>query len=123
MPGVESGLRRARQRSGLKQADLAVRAGISRQTLSALESGRAQPSTAIALNLARTLGCRVEDLFWLREEGDVIRSGLASPARGSRRALAGRVPGRWIARPLRPGHPLAVITAADAGLAYGRLRR
>src|SRR5438132_97543 len=69
MPGVESGLRRARQRNGLKQAELAVRAGISRQTLSALEAGRAQPSTAIALNLARALGCRVEELFWLREEG------------------------------------------------------
>ena len=122
MPTLESGLRRARQRSGLKQGEVAARAGISRQSLSALEAGRAQPSTAIALNLARTLGCRVEDLFWLREEGDVIRSGLASPARGSRRALAGRVAGRWIAHPLRLDDPLAVITAADAVLVHGRLR-
>ena len=122
MPGVESGLRRARQRNGLKQAELAVRAGISRQTLSALEAGRAQPSTAIALNLARALGCRVEELFWLREEGDVIRTGLASPAGGSRRVLAGRVAGRWVAHPLRLDDPLSVITPADALLARGRLR-
>src|SRR5256885_17242066 len=88
MPGLENGLRRARHRSGLKQAELAARAGISRQTLSALEAGRAQPSTAIALNLARALGCRVEELFWLPEEGEVIRTGLAAPARGSRRVLA-----------------------------------
>jgi putative molybdopterin biosynthesis protein len=122
MSGVESGLRRARQRSGLKQAELAVRAGISRQTLSALEAGRAQPSTAIALNLARALGCRVEELFWLREEGDVIRTGLASPPGGSRRVLAGRVAGRWVAHPLRLDDPLSVITPADALLARGRLR-
>ena len=117
MPGVESGLRRARQRNGLKQAELAVRAGISRQTLSALEAGRAQPSTAIALNLARALGCRVEELFWLREEGDVIRTGLASPAGGSRRVLAGRVAGRWVAHPLRLDDPLSVITPANTNIA------
>src|SRR5256886_16551500 len=121
MPGVESGLRRARQSRGLKQAELAVRAGISRQTLSALEAGRAQPSTAIALNLARALGCRVEELFWLREEGEVIRTGLASPARGSRRVLAGRVAGRWVAHPLRLDDPLSGITPADALPAPGRL--
>src|SRR2546430_5619548 len=122
MPGVESGLRRARQRSGLKQAELAARAGISRQTLSALEAGRAQPSTAIALNLARALGCRVEELFWLREEGDVIRTGLASPAGGSRRVLAGRVAGRRVAHPLRLDGPPSVVTPPHAPLAPGRLR-
>src|SRR5207237_6959462 len=122
MPGVESGLRRARQRNGLKQAELSVRAGISRQTLSALEAGRAQPSTAIALNLARALGCRVEELFWLREEGDLIRTGLASPAGGSRRVLAGRVAGRWVGPPLRLDDPLSAITPADAPLSPGRPR-
>jgi len=76
---LENGLRRARQRSGLKQGELASRAGISRQTLSALEAGRAQPSTAIALNLARALGCRMEELFWLRDGGDMIRAQLAAP--------------------------------------------
>jgi molybdate-binding protein/DNA-binding XRE family transcriptional regulator len=122
MPTLESGLRRARQRSGLKQGELAARAGISRQTLSALEAGRAQPSTAIALNLARSLGCRVEDLFWLREEGEVVRSTLAAPPRGSKRALLGRVAGRWIAHPLRSDDPLSVVTSADALLARGSLR-
>src|SRR5438132_2932515 len=122
MPGVESGLRRARQRNGLKQAELAVRAGISRQALSALEAGRAQPSTVMALNLARALGLRVEELFWLREEGDSLRATLASPARGARRALLGLVSGRWVAHPLRPHDPQAVVTSADALLSAGKLR-
>src|SRR2546428_5144069 len=123
MSSLENGLRRARQRSGLKQGELAARAGISRQTLSALEAGRAQPSTAIALNLARALGCRVEELFWLREEGDVIRTGLASPAGGSPRVLAGRGAGRWGAHPPRLDDPLSGVTPSHAGLLPGLLRR
>ena len=59
MPRLETGLRRARQKSGLTQGGLAARAGISRQTLSILESGRGQPSTVVALRLARVLRCRV----------------------------------------------------------------
>src|SRR6266403_1624072 len=122
MPSLENGLRRARQRSGLKQAELAARAGISRQTLSALEAGRAQPSTAIALNLARALGCRVEELFWLREGGDAIRAQLATPPSGARRAFAGLVAGRWIAHPLRPDDPFALLAPADALLTRDGLR-
>jgi len=122
MAGLSSGLRRARGRSGLTQGELAARAGISRQALSALEAGRAQPSTVMALNLARALGCRVEELFWLREEGDSLRADLASPARGARRALLGLVAGRWIAHPLRLHDPQAVVTSADALLSAGKLR-
>ena len=122
MAGLESGLRRARRKSGLTQGELAARAGISRQALSDLEAARAQPSTVIALNLARALGCRVEELFWLREEGGVLRAELACPARGARRALAGLVGGRWVAHPLLPDDPLAVVTAADALLSRSGLR-
>jgi molybdopterin molybdotransferase/putative molybdopterin biosynthesis protein len=122
MTSLESGLRRARQRSGLKQGELAARAGISRQTLSALEAARAQPSTLIALNLARALGCRIEELFWLRDEGDAIRAELATAARGAQRALVGLVAGRWVAHPLRRHDPHAVVTPADALLTRGRLR-
>src|SRR5437763_1273314 len=51
MARLQSALRRARQRSGLKQGELAARAGISRQTLSVLESARAEPTTLVALRL------------------------------------------------------------------------
>jgi molybdate-binding protein/DNA-binding XRE family transcriptional regulator len=54
-----------RQRRGYSAADLAQRAGISRQTVYAIESGSYVPNTAVALRLARTLEVTVEDLFAL----------------------------------------------------------
>ena len=38
------------------QAELARRAGLSRQALSAIEAGRYLPNTAVALRLAQALG-------------------------------------------------------------------
>jgi len=118
MAKLETGLRRARLKSGLKQAELAERAGISRQTLSVLESGRGQPSTAVALQLARVLGCRVEELFWLRDEGGDLIAELAggNELHGAKpeRALIGSVAGRWVAHPLPREDPLGLTTAADA---------
>jgi putative molybdopterin biosynthesis protein len=54
-----------RQKRGFSAADLAQRAGISRQTIYAIESGSYVPNTAVALRLARTLEVGVEDLFSL----------------------------------------------------------
>jgi putative molybdopterin biosynthesis protein len=124
MARLETGLRRARLNSGLKQSELAERAGISRQTLSVLESGRGQPATLIALRLARVLGCRVEELFWLRDEGGELTAELADGARprssGSDRALVGSVASRWVAHALSREDPLALTTPADALLVRGR---
>src|SRR6266403_1219908 len=128
MARLESGLRRARLRSGLKQGELAERAGISRQTLSVLESGRGQPATLIALRLARVLGCRVEELFWLRDEGGELtaelagdgrpRGGASVVARGSARAHHSR---RRPPRPLPAGGLVgAAAAAAAAGSAPGQ---
>lgn len=52
--------RRAR---GLGATELARRAGVSRQTIYAIESGDFIPNTAVALHLARVLEVSVEDLF------------------------------------------------------------
>ncbi|MFL5375958.1 MAG: substrate-binding domain-containing protein [Myxococcales bacterium] len=124
MATLETGLRRARLKSGLKQSELAERAGISRQTLSVLESGRGQPSTSVALHLARVLGCRVEELFWLRDEAGELTAELAqgSDLRGAKaeRAVVGSVAGRWVAHPLSREDPLALTTSADALLIRAR---
>ncbi len=56
-------LRRARIEKGLGQSEFARQAAISRQALSAIESGAYQPSVAIALRLAKALGQSVEALF------------------------------------------------------------
>lgn len=58
-------LKSFRIRTGLSQSELASRAGITRQAISSIESNLYLPTTAVALQLASVLACRVEDLFSL----------------------------------------------------------
>jgi molybdate-binding protein/DNA-binding XRE family transcriptional regulator len=67
--GIENRLARLRERSGLPAAQLAKMAGVSRQTIYAMEAGTYIPNTAVALRLARALDASVEDLFKLPGEG------------------------------------------------------
>jgi len=52
-----------RLKKGWSQEELAERLGLRRQAVYDIESERYLPNTAIALQLARLFGCRVEDLF------------------------------------------------------------
>src|SRR6266581_1383648 len=61
-------LRSARLLAGFSQGELAARAGVTRQAVSAIEGGKAVPTTAVALRMARALGRRVEELFRLVDE-------------------------------------------------------
>ena len=61
--GIICILKAVRQRYGMSQKELAARAGILRQAVYDIESGRYLPNTAVALELAKALGCSVEDLF------------------------------------------------------------
>ena len=56
-------LRFARQARGYSQQQLAGMAGVSRQAVSAVESGQSDPSLRVALALAQALGLTVEELF------------------------------------------------------------
>ena len=67
MATLNNDLRRHRSSASLSQQGLASRAGISRQAYAALESGKASPSTEVALRLAHALGTKVDLLFSLRE--------------------------------------------------------
>jgi molybdate-binding protein/DNA-binding XRE family transcriptional regulator len=60
-----------RTQKGFSQGELAVRAGITRQAVSSIESNLYLPTTAVALHLASVLACRVEDLFSL-EKTDIV---------------------------------------------------
>lgn len=64
--------RRAR---GWLQDDLAVRAGVSRQTIVSIEKGRYEPRLALAFRLADVFGCRIEDLFTPEPSPPRSRSG------------------------------------------------
>ena len=62
-------LRVARAERDLSQEQLARAAGVSRQTISSIETGQYCPSTLLAFRLARVLAVRVDELFWI-EGGD-----------------------------------------------------
>jgi putative transcriptional regulator len=61
-------LRVARAERGLSQGELATRVGVTRQTISSIETGQYSPSALLALSLAVVLGERFEDLFYLEKE-------------------------------------------------------
>jgi len=114
-PTIVSLLKRQREEAGLSQLALAERVGVSRQALIAIEAGRAVPSTSLSLQLARALGCGVDDLFKLAPvdgldvrlapEAAHERHGRNSPE--SARVAIGQVEGRWVAHPLPHGAPSA----------------
>ena len=58
-------LENIRKTSGLTQKDLSDLAGVSRVSINAIENGVYVPSTVLALKIAKTLKCSVEDLFQL----------------------------------------------------------
>jgi putative molybdopterin biosynthesis protein len=125
-------LRLARQARGLSQQQLAGVAGVTRQAVSAVESGHSDPSLRVALGLARALGMTVEELFGPGDLGDPV---LAQPVAavngpGSRVALA-TVGDTFVALPLHAdtaarqgfgpaGGLVAGPSSAPAGVSGGR---
>ena len=98
-----------RLKASLSQQGLASRANISRQAYAALESGKATPSTEVALRLARALGTKVDLLFSLAEvppemtKAELVGASAADEApslNGPQRVRLFRVGERLLARPL-----------------------
>ncbi len=54
-----------RKSAGLTQQELSISANVSRKSINAIENGIYVPSTVLALRIAKTLKCKVEDLFKL----------------------------------------------------------
>lgn len=63
-------LKVARAETGLSQSELAVLAGVTRQTISSIETGQYCPSALLAFVIAKRLGKPVEELFALEGDGD-----------------------------------------------------
>jgi putative molybdopterin biosynthesis protein len=100
-PNLICHLKTMRQSRGWTQSYLAELVGIKRQAIYDIESGRYIPNTVVALELARHLGCKVEDLF----ETEVVREDqpltiLDPPAGGSSRVSLARVRDRLVGYPL-----------------------
>lgn len=72
-------LREARRRRRWTQAELARRAGVSRQLVGAVEAGNQEPGVVAAIGLARALGQPVEELFGTRPGAEALSSVLGGP--------------------------------------------
>jgi putative molybdopterin biosynthesis protein len=106
-------LRLTRLARGLSQGDLARTAGVTRQAISGIESGRWSPSLDVALCLAKALDSSVEELFGAPAEATPIRGRLAtrpprpsSGRRGKSRLLLSEVAGDVVAFPLTADHAM-----------------
>jgi putative transcriptional regulator len=64
---LENRLKVARAERGLSQEQLASLAGVTRQTISSIETVQYVPSALLAFVLAERLGKRVDELFTLHE--------------------------------------------------------
>jgi|TARA_B000000557_G_scaffold46953_1_gene35570 putative transcriptional regulator len=58
-------LEELRRKAGLTQQELSEAAEVSRKSINAIENGIYVPSTVLALKIAKTLECKVEDIFKL----------------------------------------------------------
>ena len=111
-PGAADGLRLrlARQARGFSQQQLAGMAGVSRQAVSAVESGLSDPSLRVALALARALGMTVEDMFGPASPTPPVVARPVAPLGGEG--------GRVVLAPIGDGFvalPLAGATVSRAG--------
>jgi len=133
----------ARQARGFSQQQLAGMAGVSRQAVSAVESGLSDPSLRVALALSRALSMTVEELFGPAAPEPVVpvRPVAVLGGPGSRVSLApvgdsmvalplsgptvtragfapagGRVAGDDSVVPLGPPRPTLVVAGCDPAL-------
>jgi molybdate-binding protein/DNA-binding XRE family transcriptional regulator len=115
-------LNRIRQTRDLSAASLAKLAGITRQTIYAIEAGNYVPNTTVALQLAKILDVRVEDLFNLESDSapKPVPVDYITPARTGEPVQLCRVGNRTIGVPASPQRlmfPIADAIAVDQGKA------
>ena len=62
---MTNSLKVERARANITQQELAEILGVSRQTINAVEKGKFNPSTLLALKIARVFNLSVNDIFFL----------------------------------------------------------
>ena len=61
---LKNNLKDKRKEKGLSQADLALMVGVSRNTISSIETNQYEPTAKLALLLSIALDLKFEDLFY-----------------------------------------------------------
>ena len=70
--GIENKVRELRARFQFSQGALAERAGVTRQTIAAIEKGDYVPSLLLALTICDVFQMKMEDVFWLEEKEESV---------------------------------------------------
>lgn len=99
--GMICHLKSFRQAKGYSQQQLAGFVKVKRQAIYDIESGKYMPNTALALRLAKHLGCKVEDLF-TESDQDAIQP-ITLPegrAQANTRIVAAKIRNRLVGFPL-----------------------
>lgn len=63
-------MKAARAERDMTQQALAEAAGVSRQTVNAIEKGEYNPTIRLCLTICRVLGKTLDELFWEEEENE-----------------------------------------------------
>lgn len=67
---MQNQLIKLRAINNMTQEDLAIKAGVSRQTIISLEKGKYNPSLQLAYRLAKIFRLHIEDIFIFEEDDD-----------------------------------------------------
>lgn len=71
MPRITNTIRRLRFETGeMTQKELAERAGVTRQTINAIEAGKYAPTLELAFRIAHCFGRPLEEVFTYDPQGD-----------------------------------------------------
>ena len=66
LPGtIRERLQELMKKKHIKQADLAEKVGVSRQTISAIEKGDYNPTINLCIRICKVLERTLDELFWV----------------------------------------------------------
>jgi len=65
---MKNRIEQIRKERGIRQEELAKTMGVSRQTISALETGKYNPSIALAYKISRYFDMTIEEVFIFEDE-------------------------------------------------------
>ena len=65
---MKNKIEQIRKQNGITQEDFAKMLGVSRQTISSLETGKYNPSIFLAYKIAKCFGLTIEEIFIFDEE-------------------------------------------------------
>ncbi len=63
MPSIICNLKDLRVRQDMTQEELALKLGVTRQTINAIEQGKYQPTLYLAYKCAELFNVKIEDIF------------------------------------------------------------